>query len=60
MPDVAHKAYSQKNSPSKSSTDNSHVNDSPGQEKSSLQRPRIETQGDIFREEVWAHLLNGS
>lgn len=38
MPDVAQKAYSQKNSPSKSSTDNLHVNDSPGQEKSSLQR----------------------
>lgn len=38
MSDVAHKAYSQKNSPTKSSTDNSHVNDSPGQEKSSLQR----------------------
>ena len=38
MSDVAQKAYSQKNSPSKSSTDNSHVKDSPGQEKSSLQR----------------------
>lgn len=38
MSDVAQKAYSQKNSPSKSSTDNWHVKDSPGQEKSSLQR----------------------
>ena len=38
MSDAAQKAYSQENSPSKSPTDNSHVNDSPGQEKSSLQR----------------------
>ena len=38
MSDAAQKAYSQENSPCKSPTDNSHVNDSPGQEKSSLQR----------------------
>ena len=38
MSDVAQKAYSPKNSPSKSPTDNSHVSDLPGQEKSSLQR----------------------